>query len=103
MEKYLNDSLTKESQADYDRVSTTNKMPKHLARLQYRTDSIRAREWFELTKDSSYIEKYTGIKPSKKPEKKKEVPGKQKQPELVAVLPNGKSIYKQRPYFFIIS
>ena len=103
MEKYLNDSLTKESQADYDRVSTTNKMPKHLARLQYKTDSIRAREWFELTKDSSYIEKYTGIKPSKKPEKKKEVPEKQKQPELVAVLPNGKSIYKQRPYFFIIS
>jgi penicillin-binding protein 2 len=103
MEKYLNDSLTKESQADYDRVSTTNKMPKHLARLQYKTDSIRAREWFELTKDSSYIEKYTGIKPSKKPEKKKEVPEKQKQPELVAVLPNGKSIYKQRPCFFTIS
>jgi penicillin-binding protein 2 len=99
----LNDTITKASKADYERISTTNKMPKHLARLQYKTDSIRARKWFEMTKDSSYIEKYTGIKPSKIPGKKKEIPEQQKQPGLVAVLPNEKSLYKQRPYFFIIS
>ena len=103
MEKYLNDTITKASKADYDRISTTNKMPKHLARLQYKEDSIRARKWFEMTKDSSYIEKYTGIKPSKIPGKKKELPERQKQPGLVAVLPNEKSLYKQRPYFVIIS
>ena len=103
MEKYLNDSLTKISKADYERISTTNKMPKHLARLQYKEDSIRARKWFEMTKDSSYIEKYTGIKSSTTPEKKKEIPEKQRQPELVAVLLNGKSLNKQRPYFFIVS
>src|SRR5690606_16174266 len=33
MEKYLTDTLTKQSQADFDRISTTNKMPKHLKRL----------------------------------------------------------------------
>jgi penicillin-binding protein 2 len=103
MEKYLNDTITKASKADYERISTTNKMPKHLVRLQYKEDSIRARKWFEMTKDSSYIEKYTGIKSSTTPEKKKEIPEKQRQPELVAMLPNGKSLYKQRPYFFIIS
>ncbi|MEP7375470.1 MAG: penicillin-binding protein 2 [Chitinophagaceae bacterium] len=103
MEKYLNDSLTKLSKADYERISTTNKMPKHLARLQYKEDSIRARKWFDMTKDSSYIEKYTGIKPTTTPGKKKEIPEKQRQPELVAVLPNEKSLYKQRLYFFTIS
>jgi penicillin-binding protein 2 len=103
MEKYLNDTISKASQAEYEIYSTTNKMPTHLKRLQYKVDSIRAREWFEMTKDSSYIEKYTGIIPSTTPEKKKESPEKQKQPGLVAVLPNGKSLSKQRPYFFIIS
>jgi penicillin-binding protein 2 len=104
MEKYLNDSLTKESKADYERVSTTNKMPKHLARLQYKEDSIRARKWFEMTKDSSYIKKYTRIKSSKTPAPKKELPASHRQPGLVAVLSyNGKSLHKQRPYFVSIS
>jgi hypothetical protein len=27
--------------------------------LQYKTDSLRAIDWFQKTKDSSYLEKYT--------------------------------------------
>ena len=102
MEKYLNDNISKKSQAEYEIYTTTNKMPKHLKRLQYKVDSIRAREWFEMTKDSSYIDKYTSIDSIKNPAKKKETPGKNNRPVLLAVLPNEK-IYKQRPYFFIIS
>ena len=54
---------------------TTNKMPKHLERLQFKEDSIRARKWFEMTKDSSYIEKYTELDDSKNSCKKKETSG----------------------------
>lgn len=58
MEKYLNDSLTTASKADYERVSSTNKMPSYLKRYQYITDSTRAQEMFKMTKDSAYIRKY---------------------------------------------
>jgi penicillin-binding protein 2 len=34
-------------------------MPSYLTREQYKADSIRAFEWFKMTKDSSYIDKYT--------------------------------------------
>lgn len=103
MEKYLNDTLTKESKADYERVSTTNKMPKHLERVQFKEDSIRARKWFEMTKDSSYIRKYTKLDDSKNSSKKQKHPVPGKQPRLLAVLPNEKISCKKRPYFFIIS
>jgi penicillin-binding protein 2 len=33
-------------------------MPEYLPRLQFKTDSIRAYKWFELTQDSNYIKKY---------------------------------------------
>jgi len=34
-------------------------MPSYLTREQFIADSIRAYQWFQLTKDSSYIDKYT--------------------------------------------
>jgi penicillin-binding protein 2 len=34
-------------------------MPSYLTREQFKADSIRAYEWFKMTKDSSYIDKYT--------------------------------------------
>ena len=34
-------------------------MPSWLTREQFKADSIRAFEWFKITKDSSYIDKYT--------------------------------------------
>lgn len=104
MEKYLNDTISKASQAEYEIYSTTNKMPKHLKRLQYKEDSTRARKWFEMTKDSNYIRKFISFSdPVKKPIKKKEIPEKNNRPDLVALLPNEKLLYKQRTYSFVIS
>ncbi len=103
MEKYFNDTLTKESQADYERVSTTDKMPKHLERVQYREDSVRARKWFEMTKDSSYIKKYVKLNNPGAPFNKKKKPATDVQAGLYAILPGNKISYKTRPSFFSVS
>jgi penicillin-binding protein 2 len=58
MEKYLNDTLRPERKEQIERIANSNLMPPYLDRLQYIEDSTRARRWFELTKDSSYINKY---------------------------------------------
>jgi len=58
IEKYLNDTLMKKSEADMERISKTNLMPAYFKRLQYKEDSIRAFKWFNTTKDSVYIKKY---------------------------------------------
>jgi penicillin-binding protein 2 len=63
MEKYLNDSLSTRSKADSARIEAANLMPAYFKRLQYREDSIRAFKWFQTTRDSAYIERYTEIKP----------------------------------------
>lgn len=102
MEKYLNDTISKASQAEYEVYCATNKMPKHLARLQYKEDSIRARKWFQMTKDSNYIRKYiSSVLPVKPPVKQKESPEElPARPDPVAMLPQEKQLFKQRPYFF---
>ena len=58
MEKYLNDTLQTKSVADVERISNTNLMPAYFKRLQYKTDSTRAQEWFRMTNDSTYIKNY---------------------------------------------
>ena len=58
MEKYLNDTIQEISKADVERISITNLMPSYFKRLQEYTDSIRAYQWFKMTKDSSYIRQY---------------------------------------------
>ena len=58
MEKYLNDTIQERSKADVERIAATNLMPKWLTREQFREDSIRAYEWFKMTRDSLYIHKY---------------------------------------------
>lgn len=58
IEKYLNDTIQAKSVADVERISKANLMPVYFKRLQYKTDSLRAIEWFQKTKDSSYLEKY---------------------------------------------
>ncbi|AEW03097.1 penicillin-binding protein 2 [Niastella koreensis] len=58
VEKYLTDSLRTERVAEVKRISEANIIPDYFERLQYKTDSIRARKWFDLTKDSNYIRKY---------------------------------------------
>jgi len=66
IEKYLNDTLQTKSQADVERIANTNLMPAYLKRLQYKTDSTRAFQWFQITKDSSYIKKYITHIPAKR-------------------------------------
>lgn len=58
MEKYLNDTLRTERVKEVERIASANLMPGWLDREQYKADSTRARYWFGLTKDSSYIRKY---------------------------------------------
>ncbi len=59
VEKYLTDSLRADRQKEADRIANANLMPSYLTREQYKADSVRAFEWFKMTKDSSYIDKYT--------------------------------------------
>jgi penicillin-binding protein 2 len=58
VEKYLTDSLRADRKIEADRISKENLMPSYLPRLQYKEDSVRARFYFNLTKDSTYIKKY---------------------------------------------
>jgi penicillin-binding protein 2 len=58
VEKYLTDSIRAERLPEVKRIAEANIMPEYLTRLQFKTDSIRAYKWFELTKDSSHIKKY---------------------------------------------
>ncbi len=58
VEKYLTDSIRTERLPEIKRISEANIVPDYFERLQYKTDSIRARKWFDLTKDSNYIRKY---------------------------------------------
>ena len=61
LEKYLLDTLTAKSKFDSARIAGTNLMPSYFKRLQYKEDSIRAFKWFQVTKDSSYIDRFSQI------------------------------------------
>jgi len=78
MEKYLNDTLRPERVKEVERIAAANLMPGWLAREQYVYDSTRAREWFKITKDSSYIRKYLhrAAPPQPKKDSSNKVPGK---------------------------
>ena len=64
MEKYLNDTIQAKSKEDLERISNTDLMPKYYIRKQAKADSVRAFDWFKLTKDSSYIKHYVINTPS---------------------------------------
>ncbi|HMR90709.1 MAG TPA: penicillin-binding protein 2 [Chitinophagaceae bacterium] len=55
IEKYLNDTLSVATKTQVNDFEKMNRMPRHLKRLQFREDSIRARWYFEKRNDSSYI------------------------------------------------
>lgn len=101
MEKYLNDTLQTKSKEDLERVANSNLMPAYLKRLQYKTDSTRAQEWFRKTKDSAYIKKYISLHNSKMPvRKKKDLPVLPPvKNQLLAVLPDKK--HSPKSIFFI--
>jgi penicillin-binding protein 2 len=100
IEKYLNDTLQTKSVADVERISAANLMPAYFKRLQFKTDSLRAIEWFQKTKDSSYLEKYTLLDPShnEKPGTENEETPDEKifKNEIFALLPAKK--YFRSPY-----
>jgi penicillin-binding protein 2 len=93
LEKYLNDTLQTKSKDDFERISNSNLMPPYLNRLQFITDSTRARKWFETTKDSAYLKKYISVEKQaleKKPGRKNNAPSEKKYSEEMAVLPDQK-------------
>lgn len=85
MEKYLNDTLQEKSKADVERISNADLMPKYYVRKQFIADSVRAFEWFKMTKDSSYIDKYVFEETSKPVQKRKDVPKHQNNNTNVAI------------------
>ena len=92
VEKYLTDSLRADRKIEVDRIAAANLMPSFLQRLQYIADSIRAFEWFRMTKDSSYIDKYTyeELKEFSLPPEEKPVPAGKKQ-SATAIIEDKKS------------
>ncbi|WP_276480430.1 penicillin-binding protein 2 [Paraflavitalea pollutisoli] len=64
VEKYINDTLRTARLPEVDRIAQLNLMPAHLPRLQYKADSVRAIQWFNLTHDSAYIKKYVARRKS---------------------------------------
>ena len=97
VEKYLTDSLREDRRKEVDRIAAANLMPSYLTREQYKADSIRAYEWFKMTKDSSYIDKYTFEKAELPyiPGKKFPSPGKTKPGTQFIVLIDDKNLRKK--------
>jgi penicillin-binding protein 2 len=62
LEKYLNDTLQTKSKEDLERISNSNIMPPYLKRLQFIEDSTRARKWFEMYGDSTFLKKFISLK-----------------------------------------
>ena len=74
-------------------------MPSYLTREQFIADSIRAFEWFKLTKDSSYIDKYTyeTIDESLLPKKpSSSLPEKKMNTQSSIAIIDDKDFYKKR-------
>jgi penicillin-binding protein 2 len=101
IEKYLNDTLQTRSVADVERISKADLMPAYFKRLQFKTDSLRAVEWFQKTKDSSYLDKYTILDhlPLLPPAKKKEPVVPTRQLVWAAILPDEKYFQKSYEYY----
>ncbi|HYO22223.1 MAG TPA: penicillin-binding transpeptidase domain-containing protein, partial [Flavisolibacter sp.] len=70
IEKYLNDTLSTASQKKADEFAKKDLMPSILKVKQFIADSTRAWYYYNLTKDSAYIEKF--LQRNKQPEPKKD-------------------------------
>lgn len=100
IEKYLNDTLQSRSVADLDRISKADLMPAYFKRLQFKTDSLRAVEWFQKTKDSSYLDKYTILDHLPLPPVNRREPFiPNRQQVWVAILPDEKYFHKSYEYY----
>lgn len=86
VEKYLTDSLRADRKKEVDRIAAANLMPSYLTREQFKEDSIRAFKWFQITGDSSYIDRYV-FDMNVSPEKNKApLPIKKQSKEMAAIL-----------------
>ena len=93
VEKYLTDSLRADRVKEADRIAAANLLPSYLTREQFIEDSVRAFKWFEMTKDSSYIEKYITLnKPVYKIKTNIPSPKTQEKTEQFAMLPDEKQM-----------
>lgn len=94
VEKYLTDSLRADRIKEVDRIAAANLMPSYLTREQFKEDSVRAFKWFEMTKDSTYIEKYVKVNTQFiKAKKEKNSPhNSSAQPTLLAVINDKKQL-----------
>ena len=97
IEKYLTDSLREDRRKEVDRIAAANLMPSYLTREQYKADSVRAYEWFKMTKDSSYIDKYTYQKTEVPfiPWKKSPLPAKKRSGIQYIVMIDDKNLRKK--------
>lgn len=95
VEKYLTDSLRADRVKEVDRIAAANLLPTYLTREQFIEDSVRAYKWFEMTKDSSYIEKYITLnRPVYKIKSNNSLPKPAKKPEQLALLPDEKQRHR---------
>ncbi len=58
LEKYLKDTLRDIQVKQVERIAAANLMPGYLLREQYKQDSIRAFNYFKITKDTAALEKF---------------------------------------------
>lgn len=58
MEKYLNDTLRPERIKEVERIAAADLLPGYLIREQFKQDSIRAYNWFKMTKDTSVLKRF---------------------------------------------
>ena len=91
LEKFLNDSLSNRSKDDSVRIVNANLKPSYFKRLQYKEDSIRARKWYQVTHDSTYLKRFTYITPT---EKKSPKPNKLVYKMAFAILPDEKKLIR---------
>ncbi len=96
MEKYLNDTIQEKSKADVERIAAADLMPKYYVRKQYIADSLRAYEWFKMTKDSSFIKKYVFENLPAPGSDKNKKQGEQNQTQDLAIW-NEKRMHRQKP------
>jgi penicillin-binding protein 2 len=95
MEKYLNDTLDERSKADIERIANTDLMPKYYIRKQAIEDSTRAFQWFKITKDSTYIQRYSFEKTTLPFHKRDEKERSQTKNHTTAVLIEKKQLRKK--------
>jgi penicillin-binding protein 2 len=96
LEKYLKDTLRTDRLKEVDRIAEANLMPSWLKQEQKREDSIRAFQWFKLTKDSSFIHRYVFDEPSIPYENGNKKENKTPYGDLAGVMADNKQIRKKQ-------